>query len=67
MPNLRDKGVNIPTHPRKLAKILPYSPQMNRIEDEWLHLKRDALAGQFFKDEYELAVSEAMPKAYPYY
>jgi len=40
---------------------------MNRIEDEWLHLKRDALAGQFFKDEYELAVSEAMPKAYPYY
>jgi putative transposase len=33
----------------------PYSPQMNRIEDEWLHLKRDELAGQIFEDEYELA------------
>ncbi|OUL24845.1 transposase [Nostoc sp. T09] len=35
----------------------PYSPQMNRIEDEWLHLKRDELAGQVFEDEYELAIA----------
>ncbi|MEH2300975.1 MAG: transposase [Nostoc sp.] len=32
-----------------------YSPQMNRIEDKWLHIKRDELAGQVFEDEYELA------------
>ena len=35
----------------------PYSPQMNRIEDEWLHLLRDELAGQVFEDEYELAIA----------
>ncbi|WP_370460713.1 transposase [Brasilonema octagenarum] len=35
----------------------PYSPQMNRIEDEWLHLKRDELASRVFEDEYELALS----------
>ncbi|MDM9582982.1 transposase [Nostoc sp. GT001] len=35
----------------------PYSPQMNRIEDEWLHLKRDELAGRVFDDEYELAIA----------
>ncbi|MEJ6487475.1 transposase [Nostoc punctiforme UO1] len=35
----------------------PYSPQMNRIEDEWLHLKRDELAGRVFEDEYELAIA----------
>ncbi|MEW6499181.1 MAG: IS630 family transposase, partial [Cyanobacteriota bacterium] len=34
-----------------------YSPQMNRIEDEWLHLKRDELAGRVFEDEYELAIT----------
>lgn len=34
----------------------PYSPQMNRIEDEWLHLKRDELAGRVFEDEHELAL-----------
>lgn len=33
----------------------PYSPQLNRIEDEWLHLKRDELSGQVFDDEYDLA------------
>lgn len=33
----------------------PYSPQMNRIEDEWLHLKRDELASQVFEDEVDLA------------
>ncbi|MEH2261010.1 transposase [Nostoc sp.] len=31
----------------------PYSPQMNRIEDEWSHLKRDELACRVFQDEYE--------------
>lgn len=35
----------------------PYSPQMNRIEEEWLHLKRDELAGRVFEDEYELALA----------
>lgn len=35
----------------------PYSPQMNRIEDEWLHLKRDELSSQIFDDEYELALA----------
>ncbi|WP_158680608.1 hypothetical protein [Nostoc sp. 'Lobaria pulmonaria (5183) cyanobiont'] len=30
---------------------------MNRIEDEWLHLRRDELAGQVFEDEYELAIA----------
>ncbi len=34
----------------------PYTPQMNRIEDEWLHLKRDELAGRVFEDEYELSL-----------
>lgn len=33
----------------------PYSPQMNRLEDEWLHLKREELASQLFDDEYDLA------------
>lgn len=31
----------------------PYSPQMNRIEDEWLHLKRDELATRVFEDEVD--------------
>ena len=35
----------------------PYSPQMNRIEDEWLHLKRDELASQVFEDEFDLAMA----------
>ena len=35
----------------------PYSPQMNRIESEWLHLKRDELAGRVFEDEYDLAIA----------
>jgi putative transposase len=33
----------------------PYNPQMNRIEDEWLHLKRDELASRVFEDEIDLA------------
>ena len=28
---------------------------MNRIEDEWLHLKRDELASRVFEDEVDLA------------
>ena len=35
----------------------PHSPQMNRIEDEWLHLKYDELAAQVFEDEYEVALA----------
>lgn len=35
----------------------PYNPQMNRIEDEWLHLKRDELASRVFEDEYDLALA----------
>ncbi|WP_242056767.1 MULTISPECIES: transposase [Oscillatoriales] len=35
----------------------PYSPQMNRIEDEWLHLKRDELSSRVFEDEYLLAMA----------
>lgn len=35
----------------------PYSPQMNRIEEQWLHLKRDELACQIFSDEYDLALA----------
>lgn len=35
----------------------PYSPQMNRIEEEWLHLKRDELASRVFEDEVDLALA----------
>ena len=35
----------------------PYNPQMNRIEDEWLHLKLDELASRVFEDEYDLAIA----------
>lgn len=35
----------------------PCSPQMNRIEDEWLHLKREQLASRLFEDEYDLALA----------
>ncbi len=31
-----------------------YHPQMNRMEDQWLHLKRDELKGRVFEDELEL-------------
>lgn len=30
---------------------------MNRIEDEWLHLKRDELSARVFDDEYDLALA----------
>lgn len=33
----------------------PYSPQMNRIEEEWLQLKRTELASRVFEDEVDLA------------
>ena len=31
-----------------------YHPQMNRMEDQWLHLKRDELRGRVFEDECDL-------------
>jgi len=31
---------------RRLFFLPPYSPQMNRIEDEWLHLKRSGTCKQ---------------------
>ena len=34
-----------------------YSPELNRIENEWQRLKEDELAGQMFSDEYELALA----------
>ena len=30
---------------------------MNRIEDEWLHLKREELASRLFEDEYDAAIA----------
>lgn len=30
---------------------------MNRIEEEWLHLKRHELSAQLFDDEYDLATA----------
>lgn len=35
----------------------PYSPQMNRIEDELLHLKRDYLASRLFEHESDLSLA----------
>ncbi len=35
----------------------PQSPQMNRIEEAWLHLKRHELSAQLFEDEYDLAIA----------
>lgn len=43
--------------------LLPtYSPELNRIENEWQRIKEDELAGRMFEDEYELAMAviEAM-------
>ena len=37
--------------------LLKYCSQMNPIELEWQHLKKDELAGQMFDDELELARS----------
>ena len=38
--------------------LLPsYSPELNRIENEWQRLKEDELAGRIFEDEYELAIA----------
>ncbi|MBO9997625.1 MAG: transposase [Cyanobacteria bacterium SID2] len=31
-----------------------YNSQMNRMEDRWLHLKRDKLRGRVFQDAYDL-------------
>ena len=30
---------------------------MNRIEEQWLHLKRQELGGRVFDDEYDLALA----------
>jgi putative transposase len=30
---------------------------MNRIEEQWLHLKRDELQGRVFQDEYDLVLA----------
>ena len=30
---------------------------MNRIEDEWLHLKQDELAERVFEGKYDLAIA----------
>lgn len=35
----------------------PYSPEMNRIEEQWLHLKRQELGGYVFDDEHDLALA----------
>lgn len=35
----------------------PYCSEMNPIETEWHHLKRDEIAGQMFADEYDLAMA----------
>ena len=38
--------------------LLPsYSPELNRIENEWQRIKEDELAGQMFEDEYELSLA----------
>lgn len=37
--------------------LLPYNPQMNRIDDQWLHLKRDELAPRIFDAEFDLALA----------
>jgi transposase len=45
-----------PTYGEGRSHFLPpQSPQMNRIEEEWLHLKRHELSAQLFEDEYDLA------------
>ncbi|WP_218959082.1 hypothetical protein [Baaleninema simplex] len=44
-------------HPKQGLLIFfqaSYNPQMNRMEDQWLHLKRDELRGRVFQDEYDL-------------
>ena len=38
--------------------LLPtYSPELNRIENEWQRIKEDELAGRMFEDEYDLAIA----------
>lgn len=34
-----------------------YCSEMNRIENEWLRLKTDEIAGEMFEDEYDLAMA----------
>jgi putative transposase len=38
--------------------LLPtYSPELNRIENEWQRIKEDELAGRMFEDEYDLSMA----------
>ena len=38
--------------------LLPsYSPELNRIENEWQRIKEDEIAGRIFEDEYELILA----------
>ena len=38
--------------------LLPrYSPELNRIENEWQRIKEDEIAGRVFEDEYELILA----------
>ncbi|ACK71113.1 putative transposase [Gloeothece citriformis PCC 7424] len=34
-----------------------YCSEMNKIENEWLRLKTDEIAGEMFEDEYDLAMA----------
>ena len=34
-----------------------YSPELNRIENEWQRIKEDEIAGRVFEDEYELILA----------
>jgi putative transposase len=38
-----------------IFSLPPYCSEMNPIELEWQHLKRDEIAGRMFEDELELA------------
>ena len=47
-PSWEEKGLYIFLLPK-------YCSEMNEIELEWQHLKRDELAGRMFEDELDLA------------
>jgi putative transposase len=56
--NIWELGFLTEIHPAARVRshfLPPQSPQMNRIEEEWLHLKRHELSAQLFEDEYDLA------------
>jgi putative transposase len=43
-----------------LFQLPPYCSEMNPIELEWQHLKRDELSGRMFNSEDELALAVKM-------